>query len=1703
MSDVRNRRAALHYHAKPKPGKIKIVPTKKYTSQRDLSLAYSPGVAFPCLEIAEDEEAVYKYTAKGNLVAVISNGTAVLGLGDIGAEAGKPVMEGKALLFKIFADIDVFDIEVATKDVDKFVETVKQIAPTFGGINLEDIKAPEAFEIERRLKEELDIPVMHDDQHGTAIISAAALKNALEIIGKKIDEVQIVVNGAGAAAISCSLLYIALGAKKEHLVMFDSKGVIRKDRKGLTPQKKLFATEKNVNTLEEAVKNSDVFIGLSAADVMTPEMLKSMKKDPIVFAMANPNPEIAYDLAVKTRDDVIMATGRSDHPNQVNNVLGFPFIFRGALDVRATGINEAMKLAAVHALADLAKKPVPEEVNLAYEETKLSFGREYIIPKPFDPRLIYKIPPAVAKAAIESGIAKHPITNWEQYEQTLMDKLGKGNKIIRNIHNRAASQPKKVVFAEADHLDVLKAAQISYEEGIAIPILLGDETVIEELKKEINFDVKLEIIDPSKSYKNEMSEKFAKNYWEKNRRKGVTLLAAKKMMETRNSFAVEMLENGYADAMITGYSRTYKSCLKPIFNTLKKQEGISRVAATNLMMTKKGPIFFADTTLNIDPSEEDLFNITKMTCAFAKQLGIKPNVALLSYANFGGTKHAQSKKVSDAIKKLHNAFPDVTIDGPLQADFALNQDLLKNNYPFTKLIGKTTNVLIFPNLDAANITYKIVKELEEGTSVGPVLLGLEKAAHIVQLGASVDEMVNMVAVASYEKIPDTEHIKIWTHLVVKEDSHTLFGFAAIEERNLFRSLISVSGIGANTARNMLSYIASTDLKTAILQEDEATIKAIKGIGAKTAKRLILDLKDKIQAADENQHRPEKTTPQNAAKQEAIKALEILGYHPKKIIKAVNEFAKEDSSVEEIIRGCLKSKKMWERFSYYGMRAIFTLYLVSKTTDANPGLGWSSGEALALYENVHARQIFDSRGNPTIEVDVITETGILGRAAVPSGASTGEHEAVELRDGGDAYMGKGVLKAIENVNTILSKALIGIDIFEQNAIDQMMIDLDGTPNKSKLGANAILGVSLAVAKAAANELGQPLYRYIGGVSANTLPVPMMNIVNGGSHSDAPIAFQEFMVMPIKATCFTEALKMGSEIFHHLKNILHKRGLSTAVGDEGGFAPTFDGTEDALDTVLEAIKKAGYEPGSEIMIALDCASAEFYEGDKYNYAKFEGHKGKIRTSKEQAEYLSQLVEKYPIISIEDGMDENDWDGWKYLTKLIGEKVQLVGDDLFVTNVVRLKTGIQENIANSILIKVNQIGTLTETIAAVNMAQNAGYTAVMSHRSGETEDDTIADLAVALNTGANGTGKSTLFNVFGFLKEAMTTDVQTALVKEGGSRGFDEVISRNCSGTIDIEIKFRAKKEGRGKENPLITYSLKIGKNEKGFGYVEQEILKYRRGKFGRPWEFLNFSKGKGNAVVNEIDQVNDEKELEKEEQQLKSNNILAIKGLAQFAKFEAAVSFGQLIESWHVSDIHVSQIRQEQQAGLATQLSREGENLSLVIDYLYKHHQSHLDEIIEKLKKRVPGIAKVESKVIETGQVLLKIKDDSFNEPFLVRYVSDGTIKMLAYLVLLHDPNPRPLLCVEEPENQLYPALLEELAEEFRNYTNEGEQVFVSTHSPDFLNAVQIDEVFMLVKEQGYTSIKRANQDEQMVAYMKDGDKMGRLWKQGFFKGVDPH
>ena len=747
MDTDKRRQEALKYHAEPTPGKIKVVPTKRYATQRDLALAYSPGVAEPCLEIEKNPEDAYKYTSKGNMVAVISNGTAVLGLGNIGALAGKPVMEGKSLLFKIFADIDSIDIELDTEDVEKFIETVKTIAPTFGGINLEDIKAPEAFEIEKRLKEELDIPVMHDDQHGTAIISAAALKNACEIVGKNIADVKIVVNGAGAAAISCAKLYKSIGAKAENIIMCDSKGVLSTKRDNLTEQKLEFAVDTDLETLEEAIKGADVFIGLSVAGALKAEMLASMATDPIVFAMANPTPEIDYDLAKATRPDVIMATGRSDYPNQVNNVIGFPFIFRGALDVRATGINEAMKIAAVHAIADLAKQNVPEQVNIVYDEVNLQYGREYIIPKPFDPRLIWELPPAIAKAAMDSGIAKAPITDWDAYRDVLMERLGGNSKVLRMLHDRAKSDPKKVVFPEADQLNILKAAQIVSDDGIATPILLGDPDIINELKHEIGFEKEVEIIDVKSATSVEMRELFAQKFWKSRQRKGITLLDAEKLMLERNYFASMMVNEGYADALVSGYSRNYPTTVKPIFETIKKQSGVSRVAASNLILTKNGPIFLADTTVNINPEAKDLAKIAHLTSDLAKLFGIKPNVAMLSFTNFGGVRSESVVKMEQAVEMVTRNYKDITIDGPLQADFALNKQMLKEKFPFSNLVDKEANVLIFPNLDAANIAYKMMKETDGNTNIGPILLGLAKPAHIVQLGASVDEIVNITAVA--------------------------------------------------------------------------------------------------------------------------------------------------------------------------------------------------------------------------------------------------------------------------------------------------------------------------------------------------------------------------------------------------------------------------------------------------------------------------------------------------------------------------------------------------------------------------------------------------------------------------------------------------------------------------------------------------------------------------------------------------------------------------------------------------------------------------------------------------------------------------------------------------------------------------------------------------------------------------------------------
>ncbi|WP_315237773.1 NADP-dependent malic enzyme [Capnocytophaga granulosa] len=738
---------ALDYHEFPQPGKIAVVPTKKHASQYDLSLAYSPGVAEPCLAIEENKNDAYRYTNKGNLVAVISNGTAVLGLGNIGADAAKPVMEGKGLLFKIFADIDVFDIEVNTTDVDAFVNTVKAIAPTFGGINLEDIKSPEAFEIERRLKEELDIPVMHDDQHGTAIISAAALKNALEIVGKDIRQIKMVVNGAGAAAISCTRLYIALGADPKNIVMCDSKGVIRKDNPNLDYLKAEFATDRDLHTLEEAMKDADVFIGLSKGNVVSPEMLLSMAKDPIVFAMANPTPEIAYDLATQTRSDIIMATGRSDTPNQVNNVLGFPFIFRGALDVRATKINEEMKLAAVHALAELAKKTVPDQVNLVYGGANLSFGKEYIIPKPFDPRLIYEVPPAIAKAAIETGVAQKPITDWDAYREQLMDRLGGSNREIRVLQERARQNPKRVVFPEADLTDVLKAAQRVYQEGIAIPVLLGPKDVIQSKMEELGFEANLQIIDPKSPEERERRHRFADIYWKKRERKGITQINARRLMRERNYFGAMLVNTGEADAMITGYSRSYPQTIRPILDLVEKEEGFQRIAATSILITKRGPLFLSDTTMNPNPSSEDLTAITLAVAEKAKMFGLDPAIALLSYSNFGSAPSESTKKLSKTVSYLHKNYPELIVDGEVQVDVALNPEKMAAMFPFSKLNGKAANVLIFPNLESANITYKIMKESEGISSIGPIILGLSKPIHITLMNASVDEMVNLTTFA--------------------------------------------------------------------------------------------------------------------------------------------------------------------------------------------------------------------------------------------------------------------------------------------------------------------------------------------------------------------------------------------------------------------------------------------------------------------------------------------------------------------------------------------------------------------------------------------------------------------------------------------------------------------------------------------------------------------------------------------------------------------------------------------------------------------------------------------------------------------------------------------------------------------------------------------------------------------------------------------
>ena len=748
MAKKVSKKEALAYHAEGRPGKIEVVPTKNHSSQRDLSLAYSPGVAEPCKQIAKRKDDVYKYTAKGNLVAVISNGTAVLGLGDIGPEASKPVMEGKGLLFKIFADIDVFDIEVDASDIDTFVQTVKAIAPTFGGINLEDIKAPECFEIERRLKAELDIPVMHDDQHGTAIISAAALLNALEIAKKDITKVKIVVNGAGAAAMSCSKLYLSLGAKKENIVMLDSKGVIKQNREGVEGNKALFATNRRCDTLDEAMKNADVFLGLSVANIVSAEMLQSMAKRPIVFALANPDPEISYKEAMDSRDDIIMATGRSDHHNQVNNVLGFPYIFRGALDVRATEINENMKLAAVKAIANLAKENVLDEINLAYDDNTLAFGPEYIIPKPLDPRLITAVAPAVAMSAIRSGVAKEEIPDWNKYRESLKKRLGLDNKLIRTLTARAKRNPKRVVFAEAEHYKILKAAQQVKDEGIAIPVLLGRKQKILDLIEEfsIEFD-DLIIIDPKDLSQEKKREEYGDILWEKRKRKGLTQFEARKLMRERNYFGSMMVETGDADALISGISRNYRSTIKPALEVIGKQDDVSKVAGMYIMDTKKGTLFLADTTINANLSAEEIAEMSAMIAKSVKQFKIKPRLALLSYSNFGSTRTESSKKMAKAADIIREEYPNLIVDGEIQADFALDTAKTERIFPFSPLAEESANTLIFPNLESGNLAYKLIQEVAEVDSIGPVLVGMKKPVHILQLGCTVREIINMVTLS--------------------------------------------------------------------------------------------------------------------------------------------------------------------------------------------------------------------------------------------------------------------------------------------------------------------------------------------------------------------------------------------------------------------------------------------------------------------------------------------------------------------------------------------------------------------------------------------------------------------------------------------------------------------------------------------------------------------------------------------------------------------------------------------------------------------------------------------------------------------------------------------------------------------------------------------------------------------------------------------
>ena len=747
MSKI-TKQEALDYHSSGKPGKIEVVPTKPYASQRDLSLAYSPGVAEPCIKIAENKDDAYKYTSKANLVAVITNGTAVLGLGNIGPLAAKPVMEGKGLLFKIFADIDVFDIEIDASDPELFIQTVKAISPTFGGINLEDIKAPEAFEIERRLKEELDIPIMHDDQHGTAIISSAALLNALELAKKSIDKVKLVVSGAGPSALACCMLYQTLGVKLENIFMFDSKGLLHKKRTDIDEMKALFAVHEKVLSIEDAFKNADVFLGLSRAGLVSKEMIASMAKDPIVFALANPDPEISYQEASSVRKDIIMATGRSDNPNQVNNVLGFPFIFRGALDVRATTINEEMKLAAVKAIAALAKETIPEEVLEAYGEKNISFGREQIIPKPLDPRLIYHVAPAVAKAAMDSGVAKNPIKDWDKYENELKNRLGLDNKLVRDITSKAQSNPKTVVFPEADNVKILKAAQVAYEEGVAFPILLGKKQRILQLIKEYAIELpEIVIIDPKSEEEEKRRISYGLAFFERRKRKGFTEFEAIQIMRERNHFGAMMVDQGDADAMITGLTRSYRSSVSPAIRIVGLEKDVNTVSGMYILNSKRGPLFLADTTINLNPTAEQIAEITYNVSKIIRRLKVTPKIALLSYSNFGSSPGPDSEKMAKAVEILHEKHPTLIVDGEIQANFALNKELMNEKFSFSQLANKDINTLIFPNLSAGNISYKLLQQLIDADAIGPILVGLKKSIHVLQLGSSVREIINMIKIA--------------------------------------------------------------------------------------------------------------------------------------------------------------------------------------------------------------------------------------------------------------------------------------------------------------------------------------------------------------------------------------------------------------------------------------------------------------------------------------------------------------------------------------------------------------------------------------------------------------------------------------------------------------------------------------------------------------------------------------------------------------------------------------------------------------------------------------------------------------------------------------------------------------------------------------------------------------------------------------------